>query len=254
MIWEFINTGFNCGEYNMQYDVHLANKKEQEVAILRLYRWTPYCISLGANQQAESINISKAKKNLIDVVNRPTGGRAILHAEELTYSIIYPASHNLSPRQLYHEINSALKAGLINYNPVFQEIELENLQPDFTGFYNQKVSELCFAVSAKSELKFNGKKLVGSAQRKMDKTILQHGSILCGEYHTKIVDYLNYSASQIEKMRDEINATTIDMKSILGEDINYDRLIDSIRFGIQKQFKMNFKSLSEEIDSIVLMN
>ena len=253
MIWEFINTGFNSGEFNMQYDIHLANKSEQGTAILRLYRWTPYCISLGANQQEESINISKAKQNSIDIVKRPTGGRAILHSEELTYSIIYPAQ-NFSPRQLYHEINSALKTGLINYNPVFRGIELENLQPDFAGFYNQKVSELCFAVSAKSELKFKGKKLVGSAQRKMDKVILQHGSILCGDYHTKIVDYLNYSVSEIDKMRNEINSTTIDMKSILGENVDYDKLAGSVKLGIQQHFNISFKSLSEEIDSSVLMN
>jgi len=254
MTWEFINTGFNCGEFNMQYDIHLANKSEPETAILRLYRWTPYCISLGANQQEESINISRAKQNFIDIIKRPTGGRAILHSEELTYSVVYPSAQNFSPRQLYHEINSALKAGLINYNPVFQEIELENLQPDFAGFYNQKVSELCFAVSAKSELKFKGKKLVGSAQRKMDKAILQHGSILCGDYHTKIVDYLNSSISEIENMRNEINAATIDMKSILGEDVDYDKLAESVKLGMQQHFNISFKSLSEEIDSAVLMN
>lgn len=254
MTWEFINTGFNCGEFNMQYDIHLANKSEQGTAILRLYRWTPYCISLGVNQQEESINISKAKQNLVEIVKRPTGGRAILHSEELTYSVIYPSAQNFSPRQLYHEINTALKAGLINYDPVFQEIELENLQPDFAGFYNQKLSELCFAVSAKSELKFKGKKLVGSAQRKMDKAILQHGSILCGDYHTKIVDYLNYPVSEIEKIRNEINAATIDMKSILGEDVDYDKLAESVKLGMQQYFNISFRSLSEEIDSAVLMN
>lgn len=253
MTWEFINTGFNYGEFNMQYDIRLANKTEQEISILRLYRWKPYCISLGANQQEESINISKAQQNCIDIVKRPTGGRAILHSEELTYSIIYPAVQNLSPRKLYHEINSALKAGLMNYNTLFQEIELENSQPDFASFYDQKVSELCFAVSAKSELKFKGKKLVGSAQRKMDKAILQQGSILCGDYHTKIVDYLNYSASDIEKMRNEINTTTIDMKSILGEDIDYDKLVESIKLGMQQHFNINFKSFHAEIDSAVLM-
>jgi len=254
MKWEFINTGFNCGEFNMQYDIHLANKSEQGTAILRLYRWSPFCISLGANQLEESINISKAKQNLVEIVKRPTGGRAILHSEELTYSVIYASAQNFSPRQLYHEINSALKAGLINYNPVFQEIELENLQPDFAGFYNQKLSELCFAVSAKSELKFKGKKLVGSAQRKMDKAILQHGSILCGDYHTKIVDYLNYPVSEIENMRKEINAATIDMKSILGEAVDYDKLAESVKLGMQQHFNISFKSLSEEIDSAVLMN
>ena len=69
-------------------------------------------------------------------------------------------------------------------------MELEKSQPDFREFYKEGHSAVCFAVPAKSELKFDGRKLVGSAQRKFGNVILQHGSILCGEFHKKIVDYL----------------------------------------------------------------
>jgi len=88
----------------------------------------------------------------------------------------------------------------------------------------------------------------------MDKAILQHGSILCGDYHTKIVDYLNSSISEIENMRNEINAATFDMKSILGEAVDYDKLAESVKLGMQQHFNISFKSLSEEIDTAVLMN
>jgi lipoate-protein ligase A len=240
MIWRFINSGFNSGDYNMNFDISLAENLEQDAAIFRLYRWKPYCISLGANQDISSINKNKADSDGIDVVKRPTGGRAILHSEELTYSVIYPVDGSFSPRQLYNEINSALKTGLTIYDPVFYDIELEKTQPDFGTFYNQKISELCFAVSAKSELKFDGKKLAGSAQRKLDKSILQHGSILCGDHHLKIVDYLDYSSEEIPSIKNEIAQSTIDIKSIINHNADYDFLADSLKAGMEKHFDMKF--------------
>ncbi|MCK5278742.1 MAG: hypothetical protein KAK04_09390, partial [Cyclobacteriaceae bacterium] len=94
MIWKFIDSGDNTGSYNMELDMKLARTLNPGQAILRLYRWKPYCISLGANQPQDSLNIEKVINDKLDFVKRPTGGRAILHAEELTYSVIYPSNKN----------------------------------------------------------------------------------------------------------------------------------------------------------------
>ena len=162
MRWQFFNTGFNSGKYNMDYDMDIAKNIKPGEAVLRLYRWQPYCISLGANQNFESVNLSKAVEDNIDVVKRPTGGRAILHSEELTYSVIFPILENLSARNLYHEINLALLEGLKIFNSKLDEVELENNQPNFNAFYKEEKSTICFAMPAKSEIKYSGKKLVGS--------------------------------------------------------------------------------------------
>ena len=98
----------------MQFDIALAKSLSVDEAVLRLYRWKPYCISLGANQNINDINEKKVIADGFDIVKRPTGGRAILHAEELTYSVAYPASGDLTPRQLYSDIN---KPELKNTNP-----------------------------------------------------------------------------------------------------------------------------------------
>ena len=95
----------------METDLFLAKDCEPDEAIFRLYRWEPYCISLGANQKESIIDYGLTRKDGIDVVKRPTGGRAILHAEELTYSVIYPLSPDISAKELYADINSALKEG-----------------------------------------------------------------------------------------------------------------------------------------------
>jgi lipoate-protein ligase A len=239
MNWRFINTGFNSGDYNMAYDMQLANNCEPSEAVLRLYRWEPYCISLGASQNFDAINLEKAANDNIDVVKRPTGGRAILHSEELTYSVVMPVD-GLSAKKIYADINKALSEGLRLYNFKLNSVELEKCQPDFKEFYMEERSAACFAVPAKNELKFDGKKLVGSAQRKLGNIILQHGSILCGDYHKNIADYLNVSKENYSKILDLLNCTA-DLNSITGQDVNYDLLAQAIYYGFESYYKMTFK-------------
>ena len=250
MNWKFLNSGVNSGKFNMDFDVFLAENFVQSNAVLRLYKWNPYCISLGANQSLEAINTSKTRYHQIDVVKRPTGGRAILHSQELTYSVIYPIEPAASAKSIYNEINLALRKGLINFDARLNAIDLEHSQPNFKEFYKSEISAICFAVSAKSELNYNGKKLVGSAQRKLGNVILQHGSILCGEYHKRIVNYLNVNDAKRDEMLNEISSTTIDLKSALNVDVDYAKLSTSILNGFKEHFNSDF----EEIDQSSLEN
>ena len=241
MKWRFINTGFNSGQHNMDFDMELVRGFISRSPILRVYKWKPYCVSLGANQDYDSVDTKKASEDSLDIVKRPTGGRAILHAEELTYSVVHPVTEDNSPKQIYREINLALKNGLNIYNPLLENIELEHSQPDFPSFYKDAKSTLCFAVSARNELNFNGKKVVGSAQRKIGNVILQHGSILCGSYHKKIVDYLNLPSDKLEEIKTEIEHNTTELETILEEKINYDRLAEAIKSGFEEHFKLYFE-------------
>jgi lipoate-protein ligase A len=244
MNWNFINSGERNGKFNMEFDFYLAKNFTAKNPLLRIYRWKPFCISLGANQSSDEILLDKAKADGIDIIKRPTGGRAILHSEELTYSVIYPVDAATSAKDIYREINNALRLGLINFDNNLSCVELEHNQPDFKEFYKSEISSVCFAVSAKSEINFSNKKLVGSAQRKIGNVILQHGSILCGNYHTKIVDYLNYDEKQKQNMLNEISKTTIDLKSALKYNIDYSKLTHSILNGFEKYFNSKFKEIS----------
>ncbi len=240
MKWSFVNSGANTGKFNMDFDLWLAQNFDSQKALLRFYSWNPYCISLGANQSFDDVNIEKVKADKIDVVKRPTGGRAILHSEELTYSVIYPIDDTTSSKTIYNEINLALRKGLIEFDSKLSEIELEHTQPNFKEFYKSEISAICFAVSAKSELNFKGKKIVGSAQRKIGNVILQHGSILCGQYHKKIVDYLNITESKKEIILKEISDTTVDLKTALDYDIDYSKLTAAILKGFGNHFNTKF--------------
>jgi lipoate-protein ligase A len=240
MTWRFINTGFNPGKFNMDFDLELV-RNFTGTPVLRVYRWKPYCISLGANQDFNSVDQIKTAEAGFDIVKRPTGGRAILHSEELTYSVVYPLSDDKTPKQIYREINLALKKGLENYDSRLEKIELEHSQPHFPSFYKDAKSTLCFAVSAMNEINYRGKKVVGSAQRKIGNLILQHGSILCGSYHKRIIDYLNLPFEKLKEIEKEIMQTTTELEAIIGEKINYIKLARAIKEGFANHFNVNIE-------------
>jgi lipoate-protein ligase A len=244
MTWHYIDSGFNTGEFNMQFDLDLAHNCNSEEAYFRIYRWKPYCISLGANQSFNDIDLEKTKQDGIDVVKRPTGGRAILHAEELTYSVILPLNYKYSPREVYMKISAALMRGLEIYNPILAKSELENIQPDFPKLLEEPAGVLCFASTAKNEVKFNGKKLIGSAQRKLNNVILQHGSILCGTFHQKLTNYIKADDQTCLTLTSELNNKTTELETILNKKTDYEKLKTCLKIGFELDWKMRF-SISE---------
>ncbi|MHB9039857.1 MAG: lipoate--protein ligase family protein [Melioribacteraceae bacterium] len=242
MIWNLIDSGANTGAYNMEFDLGLAHKCNPEEAYFRIYRWNPYCISLGANQSFDDINLLKTNQDGIDVVKRPTGGRAILHAEELTYSVILPFNYKFSPREIYFKISKALMRGLEIYNPLLANSELENHQPDFPKLLEEPSGVLCFASTAKNEVKFNGKKLIGSAQRKLNNVVLQHGSILCGTFHRKLVDYLNCDDETRRTLSFDLTEKTTELQTIMNEEIDYQKLKTCLIAGFELEWQIKFDS------------
>ncbi|MEK9136365.1 MAG: lipoate--protein ligase family protein, partial [Bacteroidota bacterium] len=181
-IWNFIAGGEYTGDFNMSFDEMLAQRLVSGLGAptLRLYRWKPWAISLGHNQNLSDINIDRCRRDGIDVVRRPTGGRAILHAEELTYSVTMPVDRR-GILQVYNEISTALVEGLRQFGV---DVSLQRSQLNFVETYKSPSSIPCFSSSARYEIEWKGKKLVGSAQRRYTgnggEVVLQHGSILCG--------------------------------------------------------------------------
>lgn len=243
MIWHFIDSGFNTGRFNMDFDLHLTDLIKPGEGYFRLYRWDPYCISLGAGQDENSVDMEKAREDNLDVVKRPTGGRAVLHAEEITYSVITSTTFLSSAKETYFEINAALAEGLKQYHPRLSFIEMEKQQTDFAKFYKTTAGAICFAAPSKNELKFSGRKIVGSAQRKMSNVLLQHGSVLCGSYHKNITKYLYLSEVETNTICRELDEKTADIQSVLGAPVNYTRLKDSLISGFEYYFNTKLNRL-----------
>jgi lipoate-protein ligase A len=204
--WYFWPCEANSGTFNMAVDNFLAHQmhKTLDKPLLRFFTWNPYCISLGYHQNHHEIDKKACWERGIDIVRRPTGGRAILHAEELTYSVIYPFE-KMEKNTFYRLVHLPFVQSLKNLGI---PAEFESAQPNFRKAYQTEHAPLCFASSAKYEVEVKGKKLIGSAQRIYEKAILQHGSLLMGSEHEKLVEFLKISEKQRAQMKKYIQDHT----------------------------------------------
>jgi len=243
MEWYFLNTGYNTGKYNMDLDELLANKYKG-VPVLRVFGWKPYCISLGYNQNPNDINNVRCTEENIDIVRRPTGGRAILHAEELTYSVVLN-SDGKGVHQIYKEISMALLNGL---TVLGAKVDFAKTEPDFGNLYKTKSSIPCFTSSARYEIEYEGRKLVGSAQRRYDEIVLQHGSILIGDFHKRLPEFLNTGLDERVKniIKKEIDAKTVTLNEIMSRKITFDEAAHAIMKGFEREYNITFKEIGAE--------
>lgn len=166
-----------CGAWNMAADDFLAKaiNRSRYNAILRFYRWSPPAVSLGINQTSDVIDLEKASKLGWDVVYRPTGGRMLLHLNDLSYSFIRKCEND--PLQhlgdVYRGVSNAIQNALAELG-VTTEVEGSAVKPD----PRLRASRLCLNTAVRGEVHYQGKKIVGSAQKIGRNSILQHGSFL----------------------------------------------------------------------------
>ena len=201
------------GEENMRRDGMMAEAcSVDSIPRLRFYSWSPWTLSLGFNQKDERIDCEALQTRGYGLVRRPTGGRAVFHAEEITYGVAMPGGDR-GIHATYAKISEALNYGFSLLGA--SGIEFSRTSPDFREHYRDLDSEGCFSASALNELTWNGKKLVGSAQRRYGSTLLQHGSILLGPAHLDIVDFLGIPAERRERMRTSLAAKTATLSEIL---------------------------------------
>ena len=168
-------------------------------ATLRLYAWEPACLSIGYAQSTADVDLEALDDFGWDLVRRPTGGRAILHANELTYAVIGP---NNDPRltgsvvDSYQKISRALLHALkllqVNAD-AFEKQDLDLKESDQQSAQIRKTQNpVCFEVPSKYEITVGGKKLIGSAQARRKEGVLQHGSLPLGGDLTRVTRALNF--------------------------------------------------------------
>ena len=159
------------GWQNMAIDQALLCRASAGERWLRLYRWAPHCLSFGRHEPAlRRYDRTEIEARCLDVVRRPTGGRAVWHAEELTYALAVPAASMGGLHQAYEEIHRMLLAAL---RLLGVPAELAPARPAAGVDAGP-----CFAAPAGGEVTVGGRKLVGSAQLREGAGLLQHGSIL----------------------------------------------------------------------------
>jgi lipoyl(octanoyl) transferase len=212
-----INDGPASGAVNMQTDLDLLEShKPGDNPILRIYSWSPFSVSYGYHQKTANFNQTEIESNGYGFVRRATGGRAILHAEELTYAIVGTSPSELFGNNL-HDTYMLINQALILF---LQKLEL---QPDISigETLSEARASICFKSAGKHEITVDSKKIIGSAQRRKNGVFLQHGSILCGSAHAKLSRLLNDDAPG-KLHEDEIKKITTNLYELSGVDYKQD--------------------------------
>ena len=220
-------SGFADGETNMRTDIEYVQNLQSNATlpILRLYGWKPWAVSIGFHQSLEHISIKECNRKGIEIVRRPTGGRAVLHANEVTYSIITYCDNQ---QEWYKNIHTLLLGCLQSYS---SEITFEKNNAEIMNIRreNPEISKMCFSSSARYELKYRGKKIVGSAQRMYKNVLLQHGSILLDRSHESIFSLLNNNEEvTTSDLHNALQRTSTNLKDIIGRPVAWDNCVQQI--------------------------
>jgi lipoate-protein ligase A len=183
---------------------------------LRLYAWEPPCLSLGRAQSFTDVDPVRLQALGWEVVRRMTGGRAILHTDELTYSVTGPADEPRLAGTVLESYNRLAGALLAAVQDLSLPVEMKEGKTENNGEPNP----VCFEVPSTYEITVVGKKLIGSAQARRKEGVLQHGSLpLTGDL-TRICQALVFadeSAREIAMQRLLARATTVE--SVLGRKV-----------------------------------
>ena len=244
--------------------IFITTKEKNLSPTLRFYRWRPSAVSIGyAQNVGEEVNLKECKRLKMDVVRRYTGGGAIFHDDELTYSFISKTDgyqHFDDLLASYKQVCWGIIKGLseLGISVKFREELYPHLNPSPTGGERGFILRIephsvdrmkgrkvpCFMANSKHDLVVNEKKVLGNAQRRTKEVFLQQGSLPLS-YNFNLINRI-FPGSNGFKNR----ATSI--SEILDQEISLEEIKEKILFGFTSHFSVNFKegTLSEEEQSL----
>jgi len=205
---------------------------------LRLYAWSPACLSLGYAQPFANVDIQRLNTHGWEVVRRATGGRAILHTDELTYSVIAPNDEPRVAGTVLESYNRLAQALLLAVKYLDVPVEVKEGKTNEDSIDNP----VCFEIPSTYEITVDGKKLIGSAQARKKEGVLQHGSLpLTGDL-ARICQALVFES---EAARNEASkrllerATTVE--GALGREISWEEASQSFVRAFEAQLGIQFE-------------
>lgn len=226
----FIDTGCNSAYANMAVDEALLELSE--IPALRVYRWNPSAISIGYSQNAlAEINMEKCMRNSIAVVRRITGGKAVLHENDVTYSFILPEKPQLLPKDVTESYRLIANALVLAFKKIGVNAQIKRRQ-------RKVATSLCFSSLNWYEITARNKKISGSAQKRIKGKILQHGPLLVDFNYEKNSELLNSCSglNNAENLKKKITS----IKNELNADISFCEIAEAIKYGFQKNFNFDF--------------
>ena len=244
--WRLLITPPAHGAWNMALDQAILEHigRGESIPTLRLYSWQPPCLSLGYAQPFADVDVARLNERGWDVVRRPTGGRAILHTDEVTYSITAPNDEPRVAGSILESYNRLASALLQAVKSIGLPVEIK----EDSGTHQATPNPVCFEVPSTYEITVHGKKLIGSAQARRKEGVLQHGSLpLTGNLAriTEALTFADESARQDAAKRLLARAATVE--SVLGREVLWNDAAQAFVWAFETtlELKLEEQSLSE---------
>ncbi|NSL50366.1 lipoate--protein ligase family protein [Calidifontibacillus erzurumensis] len=245
-VWYFIDSG-NCSpSFNMACDEALLLWQSEGTMkpTIRFYGWSPPTLSIGYFQTVEKeIDIDAVRAHQLGFVRRPTGGRAVLHDKELTYSVIVPESHPKMPTSVteaYRVISTGLLEGFkeLGLDAYFaipkNEVELDELK--------KPRSSVCFDAPSWYELVVEGKKVAGSAQTRQKGVILQHGSILLDIDEDMLFSLFKFKNERIKvRMMEAFKNKAVSINRLTNKKVTIEDAKQAFKKGFEKGLEIELE-------------
>lgn len=234
--WRLIIDPPQDGPLNMAVDelILSAVGAGEQPPTLRLYGWQPACLSLGYGQPATDADRERIAARGWQIVRRATGGRAILHTDELTYSVTLPLAHPLATGSIvdsYRRLSAALLRALQRLGA---SVDADEKAPG-----TKLIGPICFEVPSDYEITANGKKLVGSAQMRKQGAALQHGSLPLWGDVARICDALVFVDETVrEQAKARVRERAATFADVMGETITWDDAAQAVAGGFAEAFDL----------------
>lgn len=234
--WRLLNTGYASGAWNMALDEALLQSVicGDAPTTLRFYGWKPAGVSLGYFQGIEGLDLPRIAELGFGLVRRPTGGRAILHDHEVTYSVCIrqdALDNGGSVMGSYRELSRGLEAGL-------RLLGLEaGLAPKASAQRGQDgvLNANCFAKATAGDLVAAGRKIIGSAQTRRQGAILQHGSVPIG------IDFSTQKSIMPSGHEAQLQEAACGLADLLGRPLSFEELADALAEGFSHAFEQELQ-------------
>ncbi len=239
--WRLLITPPTHGAWNMAVDEAILEHigRGEAIPTLRLYAWDPPCLSLGHAQPFADVDTNRLQQHGWEVVRRATGGRAILHTDELTYSVIAPNNEPRVEGSVLESYNRLAQALLLAVKSLKVPVEMNEEKVASATSLNP----VCFEVPSTYEITVNGKKLIGSAQARKREGVLQHGSLpLTGDLSRicQALVFENESARDTAATRLLERATTVE--SALGREVSWEVAAQAFIQAFEAQLGLSLES------------
>jgi lipoate-protein ligase A len=211
---------------------------------LRFFQWAPPCLSLGYNQHWDEVDEAACQRLDYTWTRRPTGGKAILHTDEITYSLIIPQD---DPRieggvvESYRVLSLGLLRGLEMLGIQAKQAAKEELQAEKKARGSE--GPVCFDTPSRYEITWQGKKLIGSAQLRRKKVVLQHGSLPLHGDLNRILEALALSDKAYARQAELLPQRATTLEQVLGQVLPFADVAAALAGGFAEQLNLTLQEL-----------